>query len=406
MRYGMGVLALVVWSAGFAPQASAEDANTVVLGLRSVEGDDEAANNLTNALRAAARQVQGWKVVERAVSMSQMSLAHGCDDIDAPCLSEIAKGLQADRLLFGTVRRTAPPGAAKNKYDFEISVSLFNSTTRMIGSTETAVIPRADTKQPKVLATRAEPIIAKLSAADAGSGILAVHVNVPSAEVRLDGQVVGQTRDRSLVLEGLKEGDHRLEITAIGHLSHSQQVMVASGQRTELRINLEPVPEPEPEPAPALALSTEEETESSGSIAWLGYTLIGVGVASLAGWGVSMYMVGETNDDPTFVAYKDAFPETADDVCDLADGNDNARGQISAMQLSEVKSLCSRGRTFNLLQWVFLGAGVLSAGVGTFVLVSESGSEEQTQAKVERPVLTLSPQFGQRSFELQTTLKF
>jgi hypothetical protein len=404
MRYGTGVLALVLLGAALAPRAGAQEANTVVLGLRSVEGDDEAANNVTNALRTAARQVRGWKVVERPVSMSQMSLAHGCDDIDATCLSEIAKGLQADRLLFGTVRRIA---SQKNKYDFEVSVSLFNTTTRLIGSTETAVIPRADAKQPKALATRADPIIAKLSAADAGAGILAVHVNVPSAEVKLDGQVVGQTRDQLLVLEGLKEGDHRLEITAIGHLAHAQQVMVASGQRTELRINLEPVPEPAPEQAPEFALTPGPEPESSGSVAWLGYTLLGVGVASLAGWGVSMYMVGQTNKDDTFVAYKNAFPETADDVCDLADSNDTARGQITGAQLSEVKSLCSRGRTFNLLQWVFLGAGVLTTSVGTFILVSESGgSEEQMQAKAARPVLTLSPQFGQRSFELQTTLRF
>jgi hypothetical protein len=391
----------VTLSFGLASRASAEDVSTVVLGLRSAEGDDDLANSMTDALRTMARKVSGWKVVDRAVSMAQMSLAHGCDDIDAPCLSEIAKGLQADRLLFGTLRRVGP----KNKFDFEVSVSIFNAGTRTIGKTESAVIPRADARVKKALVAHAEPLVAKLAAGDQGSGVLSLQVNVSSAEVRVDGAIVGQTRDKVFLLEGLKEGDHHLEITALGHLTHNQQILIASGQRTEIKVNLEPVPEPEPEPAPALALTDQQTEESgSGSISWLGYTLIGVGAASLAGWGVSMYLVDSTNKNDTFVQYKRAFPETADDVCDLADGGDNASGRVSASQLADVKSLCSRGRTFNLLQWVFLGAGVLSASVGTFILVSEGGSEEQARAK--RPALTLTPQFDHRSFALQTQLRF
>jgi hypothetical protein len=407
MRSVIGVLVLVTLTTGLAPSASAEDLNTVVLGLRSVEGDDEFSNSMTDALRNAARQVSGWKVIDRAVSMAQMSLAHGCDDIDAPCLSEIAKGLQADRLLFGSVRRVTSP--SKKGFDFEVSVSLFNSTTRAIGATETSMVSRAESKlKGKGLAPRAEPLVAKLAAADIGSGVLAVQVNVASAEVRLDGQIVGQTRDRVLVLEGLKEGEHRLEITAIGHLSHAQQIMIASGQRTELKISLEPVPEPAPEEAPVLALSSDEEVDGAGSLSWLGYTMIGVGAASLAGWGVSMYLVGSTNDDETFVTYKNAFPSSADDVCDLADSNDTAGGRVDATQLRDVKDLCSRGRTFNLLQWVFLGVGVLSASVGTFILVSESGAPETEMqtATIERPVLTLTPVVGARELSLHTQLRF
>jgi hypothetical protein len=402
----VGLLVLVTLCAGWGSRAAAEDATTVVLGLRSVEGDDEFANGMTDALRAAARKVSGWKVVDRAVSMSQMSLAHGCDDIDAPCLSEIAKGLQADRLLFGTVRRTnAQP---KNKYDYEVSVSIFNAGTRTIGLTETQTVPRAEAKLKK-LNTRAEPIIAKLASGDTGSGTLSVQVNVANAEIKLDGQVVGQTRDKSLVLDGLKEGEHTLEITSIGHLTHEQKILVASGQRTEIKVSLELVPEPTPEAAPVAALSPNDEEESGhGNLSWLGYTLIGVGAASLAGWGVSMYLVNNTNKDKTFVTYKTAFPTTTDDVCDLADSNNTAGGHVSAAQLSDVKSLCSRGRTFNLLQWVFLGAGVLTASVGTFIVVSESGGTEEQTAKV-RPAqqqLTLSPEFGRGTFALHGQLRF
>lgn len=406
MRSLTGCILVVVTLCGGMSQAAAQDAITVVLGLRSVEGDDEFANGMTGALRTAAQKVSGWKVADRAPSMSQMSLAHGCDDIDAPCLSEIAKGLQADRLLFGTVRRTST--TPKNKFDYEVSVSIFNAGTRTIGTTNTSVVPRTDAKA-KRLSAHAEPIIAKLASADTGSGTLSVQVNVANAEVKLDGQVVGTTRDKSLVVEGLKEGEHSLLITSIGHLSHEQKILIASGQRTEIKVSLEPVPEPTQDATAPIAAFGPLEDETGGSnLSWLGYTLIGVGAASLAGWGVSMYLVNDTNKDRTFVDYKSAFPRTTDDVCDLADSNNTAGGRVSAAQLSDVKSLCSRGRTFNMLQWVFLGAGVLSASVGTFIVVSESGSSEEEQAaKAKRSrALTFMPEVGRDTVALHTQLRF
>jgi len=397
------LLALLAVCSGPAARASAQDPSVIVLGLRSVEGDDDFANAMTDALRTAARKVTGWKVLDRSVSMTQMSLAHGCDDVDVTCLTDIAKGLQADRMLFGTVRRTA---GRNNKYDFELTISIFNAGLRTIGVTETSVVPRAEGKVKKALTMRAEPLIAKLSSSDAGSGVLSLQVNVPIAEVKLDGQVVGRTANYLLQLDGVAEGDHKLEISALGHLAVTQQIRVSSAQRSEVKVNLEPVPDPEPETVPGPVADADYEVEESGggSIAWLGYTLIGVGAASLAGWGVSMYVVGQTNEDPKFVNYKRSFAQSNDDVCALADNNNTASGRVSQADLSDVKSLCSTGRAFNLLQWVFLGAGVLSASIGTVILVTDDGSPEH--AKLPRPSLTFQPQVGRRSLALQTTLRF
>jgi TolB-like protein len=397
------VITVVALGSGPVSRAAAEDASVIVLGLRSVEGDDDFANAMTEALRSAARKVTGWKVLDRSVSMTQMSLAHGCDDVDVTCLTDIAKGLQADRMLFGTVRRTA----ARTKYDFELTVSIFNAGLRSIGVTEVSVIPRAEGKVKKALATRAEPLVAKLAASDAGAGLLSLQVNVPTAEVKLDGQVVGLTANYLLQLERVAEGDHKLEISALGHLAHSQRVRVSAGQRSEVKVNLEPVPDPEPETLPGPVAAADEyssEQEGGSSIAWLGYTLIGVGAASLAGWGVSMYVVGQTNEDETFLRYKRSFAQSNDDVCELADNNNTASGRVTQADLSEVKSLCSTGRAFNLLQWVFLGAGVLSASIGTVILVSDGGEPEH--AKLPRPSLSFQPQVGRRSLALQTTLRF
>jgi PEGA domain len=411
MRRCAGVLVLMVAvCTALESKASAEDVNVTVLGLRSVEGDDDFSNNMTEALRAAARKVGGWKLMDRSVSMAQMSLAHGCDDVDATCLADIATGLQADRLLFGTVRRVG----ARGKFDFELSVSVFNATMRSIGGTETTIVPRAEGKVKKALATRAEPLVAKLAAADVGSGSVAIELNVASAEVRLDGTIAGQTQDRRLLLEGIREGEHSLEISALGHLAYSQQIRVAAQQRTDVRANLEPVPETVAVPTVVAGSTDEPEEAQSGSIAWLGYTLIGVGVASFAGWGVSMYMVNDTTNNETFVAYKYAFPQPEEDVCEHAENNDSVSGRVTPKQLAEVKEQCSTGQTFNVLQWVFLGAGVVTTSVGAIILATDDGGEPEQAAglgsgrpaRARGPSLTITPQVSTQTLAVQTTLRF
>lgn len=411
MRRCAGVVVLLVaMCTSLGSTASAEDVNVTVLGLRSVEGDDDFSNTMTEALRAAAQKVSGWRLMDRSVSMAQMSLAHGCEDVDAACLADIATGLQADRLLFGTVRRVGVRG----KFDFELSVSIFNAATRSIGATETTIVPRSEGKVKKALGTRAEPVVAKLAAADVGTGSVAIELNVASAEVRLDGTIAGQTQDRRLVLEGIQEGEHSLEISALGHLAYSQQIRVGAQERTDVRVSLEPVPEAVFAPSMVAGSTDEPEEERSGSIAWLGYTLVGVGVASFAGWGVSMYMVNDTNNNETFVAYKRAFQQPQDDVCALAENNNTSNGRVTSEQLSEVKEQCSTGQTFNVLQWVFLGAGIVSSSVGVYILATDDGGEPdqatalgtRRPARARGPSLTIQPQVGRQTLAVQTTLRF
>ena len=285
---------------GVAKHAAAADATVVVLGLRSLEGDDEFANALSEQLRASAKGVTGWKLLERAVSMSQMTLAHNCEDIDAGCLSEIARGLQAERVVFGTVRRTA----ARSKYDYEITASLFNGSTHTIAGTETRTVDRNESKQKKVLARHASELISRLAAADASAGRLTIEVNVLSAEVRVDGQLIGQAHDGKLTVDTVSPGDHNLEINAIGHQTHTQRISVNPADQSTINVTLERNPEPvEVATAPEAAVpTTAPAAESgSGSLAWLGYSLIGVGAASAIAWGASMYMIEfQYNRDKTY----------------------------------------------------------------------------------------------------------
>jgi TolB-like protein len=390
------------------PLARAEDNSVVVLGLRSLEGDDEFANSMTDALRDAARSVRGWRVLERAVSMAQMTLAHNCEDINVGCLSEIARGLQADRVIFGTVRRTA----GRSKFDYEVTASLFNNSTHNTVGTETQTVARGDAKATRMLASQAQFIMSHLASSDASSGRLTVEVNVLAAEVHMDGTLVGQTQDGKLNMESLTPGEHTLEVTAPGHDAHKEVVHVGGGDQSTVVVTLtraqqdNEVATTSPDSVPFDAPPLPERS----SLAWLGYTLIGVGAASAVGWGASMYMIEfQYNRDLTYQEYKNNYKFMTGDACDLALRGENAAGALSPGQLADFQDRCRSGRTFQTLQWVFLGAAVVTAGLGAYVLISELGHDDGTRAQAKRkpaPRLTFDPLFDRRSVALQATLRF
>src|SRR5688572_11535939 len=85
------------------PSLAQADSTVVVLGVRSLDGDDALAHNVSVALRTGAQKMQGWNVSQRDVSLAQMSLAHGCDEPDARCMADIAGTLEVDRLIYGTI---------------------------------------------------------------------------------------------------------------------------------------------------------------------------------------------------------------------------------------------------------------------------------------------------------------
>ena len=388
------------------PLVRAEDSSVVVLGLRSLEGDDEFANSMTDALRDAARAVRGWRVLERAVSMAQMTLAHNCEEINVGCLSEIARGLQADRIVFGTVRRTA----GRSKFDYEVTASLFNNTTHSTVGTETQTVARGDAKSSRMLASQAQFIMSHLAASDASSGRLSVEVNVLAAEVHMDGQLVGQTQDGKLNMESLAPGEHTLEVTAPGHDAHKEVLHVSGGEQSTVVVTLTRARQ-EPEVAAtspdSIPFDAPPQPERS-SLAWLGYTLIGVGAASALGWGASMYMIEfQYNRDLTYQEYKNNYKFMRGDACDLALRGENAGGLLSPTDLADFQSRCRSGRTFQTLQWVFLGAAVVTGGLGAYVLISELGhSDGARAARKPAPRLTFDPLIERRSVALQATLRF
>jgi len=386
------------------------DAKVLVLGMRSVEGDDELANALTDQLRGAARQVGGWAVSQTAVSMAQMGLAHGCDEIDAACLADISKGLQVDRIIFGTIRRTS----ARADHAYAVLLSLFDAQTGEIArQIDDTIAP--DQTEAQALAGHAQRLLERLLSVSTG-GAISIQANVADAEVTINGQPVGQTRDGALRLEGLQPGLYRVQIAKSGYATHMSTVAVGEGADTSLAAVLSQ--DGAPTPASPKAYEDDSFDAHDGArgkdLSWLGWTLVGVSGASLIGAVASMAIISDVNDDPLYEDYRDAVArgndrvrmanrpqEVEDDVCEAAEiGLDYG---FSAPNLQKVNDLCSKGATFEVLQWVFLGTAVAAGGAGAYLLLT-SNSEPAEPSPAAK--LTLQPRWSPGRGSLSATLRF
>lgn len=100
-------------SLGFIP-ATAYASSVMVLGVSSIDGDDALASDITYALRSAARNVPGWTVGGRDVTLAQLQLAYGCSGDsalpDLECLQAVATAeggpSYVNMIIYGTLRRS------------------------------------------------------------------------------------------------------------------------------------------------------------------------------------------------------------------------------------------------------------------------------------------------------------
>jgi len=140
-----GGFSLLVAALGCCQVAGAQDeqneVTVAVPGLRAIDGDDGVANELTGWLRAGASAVEGWQLHTAAVSLEQFMMVHGCEDANEDCLSKIAEGIAADRLISGSVSRVLAEDG--DGYDFEAELFYFDASTGEIEKTSTLRFPRS-----------------------------------------------------------------------------------------------------------------------------------------------------------------------------------------------------------------------------------------------------------------------
>jgi hypothetical protein len=359
------VLVLATW----APRQAAADSSVVVLGVRSLDGDDDLARQVSAALRDAARKIEGYQVSDRDVSLAQMSLAHGCDEPDARCMADISSTLKADRLIYGTTARVGN--------DVQVALFSFDSVS---GQVEASVEQKlsADKLSGSALGPTARQLVERL-AGKHEVGTLRILADSPSAEVSLDGQLVGELNSRGeLLLSEVNTGKHVVTVRdRIQDRVRDVPVMVGADATATLRIVLKPptvplVEDVEVAPGPVAESPTEPQPSSLKRI--IGWTSIGIAVGLTAATIYSWVRIGHINDDPNLTEYRSKWPSNVSDVCVQAEHGRLVQTMDSAHNRgleSSARSLCNEADTLQVLQYVFLGGALAFGGVGTYLLLTD-----------------------------------
>ena len=383
------------------PSVVRADASVVVLGLTSLEGDDEYARNLSGAVRHAATQVHGWQVSERDVTLSQMELAHACDDgVDAACLGRIATALGVQRLVYGTVSRVAGSGA---RHDFAISLHLFNAetgeTTRDVN--ETLPGSRTDIDDLREPARR---FAAQLDDVP-HVGTIVVSSDAPDAEVLVDGVSAGRTDSSgALRLSDVQSGPHAIRIVGRDGRDVSSEVTVESGTAASVQLALG-------EGGGGGGGGGGEGGGGGGGpyINWAGWAFVAGGALALVGSIYSWARLDGINNSAEFNQYGTReypiYGYGAGDVnrCEAASagalsGPGDARTQMD--RASRVASLCSEGATLEILQYVFLAVAVGAGATGVILLLTDQGPQP------DRASVSIRPSFGEHHGYVDLSVQF
>jgi hypothetical protein len=373
------------------PEVASAQTSVIVVGIRSVEGDDEFSRNLTGALRHAASSVDGWNVSDREVTLSQLALAHGCEEPDPPCLAQMADSLEVQRIIYGEVRRTS----GGQTYDFSLDLHLFNSGTDQIEHSVTDTIPSVH-RDIDDLRDVVRRYIAQLSGAPR-VGTLQVRVNVPGAEVFVDDVSVGTSdAEGRLVVNDVQSGSRRVRVVAAGHQSFRATVSVEAYGQAEFEAEL--------------------QTGGDGgggsfpvnTVVGAGLLVVAAGLA--AGWVGSWAYVQGLNGDEDFQDYRrragtlqqgiDGMGSSLNvctraqatdewerhlytsDMGDPVDGISYERTTRGREQVGRITTICDDAATFEVLQFVF-GFGALGIGaLGLYFLIAgiTEGSPPSEQA--------------------------
>ncbi|MBK8171684.1 MAG: hypothetical protein IPK60_15235 [Sandaracinaceae bacterium] len=404
------LLAVIGASLALPAQAQVET-QVIVLGLRSTDGDDDFARSLSGVLRHAAEQVRGWSVSPRDVSLAQMLVANGCDDANIECLGQIARGLHMQRVVFGSVHRSAPTG----EYTFDVTLGVYNAQTNTIEHSVVDSLPRTrididDLRSP------ARRYVLMLSG-QAPEGSLVVRASEPLAHVLVDGREIAPFNG-SWVVNNLALGTHTVDVTAPGRVPFHQDVSITLGEQTTVNAPLplsppqtvEPVATDNPRtsrrgsdlPDIPRIVHTVPPERSHGGQFWTGAVLTGAGAVALGMTVFSWSRLHSLNGDAEFSTYRDTprDPANAGDVCDAAEAGDTVGAPPSG--LSHIQSVCSQASTFTALQYVFLVAGLAGVGIGTYLMITDEG-EEDPNAGLS---LAITPSFSAHGGNVNATLRF
>jgi hypothetical protein len=174
------------------------------------------------------------------------------------------------------------------------------------------------------------------------------------------------------------------------------------------------LPKPAAEPTPAIALLPPPSAaapkrgsppEHSQIQSIFGYALLATAVLSAGMTAVSFIEVDEAQHDSSYRRYRFAVGDSSPnnkDVCAEADAG-HSYG-LDGASFREAKSSCRLGKTFEVLQFVFLGAAIVTGATSAVLLATDDSSERPATAVQNR--WKVQPNLGVHTAGVDARLSF
>jgi hypothetical protein len=392
------LLATLVFG-GLSAPIVVEAQSVIVLGLRSAEGDDELANNVSGALRNAASRVSGWELNTREVSLAQMTLAHGCEAADVACMEAIGSTLGVRLVIYGTVRRTSTSA----DHDYAVNIFMFDtesgSITDQITDTISQVQADVDDLRPRV-----QRFIARFSGAEQ-TGTIRVQVNLASAEVFVDGESLGTTTGGALETT-VPVGQHEVEVRAQNHNTFRGTVTVIADESVEVEVELIEGDEDEIIVAPVIG---EPSPGGGGGPNWGAITSFGVAgvgaVLTVVSWVMINSASSDLQDSRIRVGQELGMlvPRPSNDAIMATDACQYMRDIADPTTWGDSRStgisVCDQGALWQTLQYVFIAVAGVGAVAGILFIVLDDDEESPS-------TVSIRPSFGPGRGSVSASLTF
>jgi hypothetical protein len=363
------ILFLLVASTLFLLPATALSApkEVQVLGVMSEDALPQ-AQAITEALRTAVDHKPGFALAEGEYSLEVMTVALRCPDPpDQACLARIAQKIGAERYIWGNLRKEP-----KHKVALHVSYWEKGSNQRDATLSYGASLHEASDDALQRIAN--ELVDRLLGPAD---GTLVVRMGSLDGEVFINGESKGKLVGGRAKLT-LTAGDVEVRVTVDGYRDAQTVAQVPAGGSAE--VTLEPVPlgrEP-----------TEHEQSATGtphsSRKLVGGVILGTGAAIAIAGGVFWWASSTQNRNGDYQDYRAQVPKGVD-PCEQA--------KIDHAQT--IIDLCEKNRTNRILGWILVPVGVVTMGVGGYVLATAPSRQAGSRVPVRlTPLVGLGPKGG------------
>lgn len=353
---------------GLAPpglaHAQSEVSTTAVLGLEGIDVPTTLTDEMSEQLRQRVSGARDMRLVS-GKDLVEVKLVFSCADEAATCMAQAGKSLDAQKLIFGSVKRSGD--------DYAIWLKMFDVRRAKIEFWLTETLPHkvADSAGVKAASAR---WFAKLTGRTMTGGTVQVTSNVPGAAVSVDGVPVGATGELPLAVPDVAPGKRELMISKVGHVPVKQQVTVVAGQTVPVSITLRPLTEKMVQPAVAGGPSIQiQDGEAQGGAAAPGKdpssdTGSGGGdgrggyragfwvtfVAGLASAGAAIKFGLDIKDINKRLDPYRRFPCMGGQLCD---SKNVVRQPLTPAEKNSVSALNDEGNRDQTLQWICVGVG-------------------------------------------------